>query len=44
MAIRLRKLKQGVYINLEGGMGREVGGMFKMEGIYVYTWLIHVEI
>ena len=27
-----------------GGMGREVGGRFKREGIYVYLWLIHVEV
>ena len=26
------------------GMGREMGGRFKREGIYVYIWLIHVEI
>ena len=25
-------------------MGREVGGSFKREGIYVYLWLIHVEV
>ena len=25
------------------GMGREMGGSFKREGIYVYLWLIHVE-
>ena len=24
--------------------GREMGGMFKREGIYVYLWLIHVEV
>ena len=40
----LRKLKQGLCINLEGGMGRKVGGRFKGEGIYVYLWLIHVEV
>ena len=27
-----------------GRMGREIGGSFKREGIYVYLWLIHVEI
>ena len=27
-----------------GGMGREMGGNFKREGIYVYLWLIHVEV
>ena len=26
------------------GMGREMRGRFKREGIYVYLWLIHVEI
>ena len=25
-------------------MGREVGGRFKREGIYIYLWLIHVEV
>ena len=25
-------------------MGREVGGRFKREGIYVYLWLIDVEV
>ena len=25
-------------------MGREIGGRFKREGIYVYIWLIHVEV
>ena len=25
-------------------MGREMGGTFKREGIYVYLWLIHVEV
>jgi len=27
-----------------GGMRREMGGRFKREGIYVYLWLIHVEV
>ena len=27
-----------------GGVGRELGGRFKREGIYVYLWLIHVEV
>ena len=40
----LRKLKQGLCINLEGGMGWEMGGRFKREGIYLYLWLIHVEV
>ena len=37
----LRKLKQGLCINIEGW---EMGGRFKREGIYVYLWLIHVEV
>ena len=44
-AVQLRKLKQGLCINLEGwdgeGDGREVQ---KGERIYVYLWLIHVEV
>jgi len=43
-AVCLRKLKQGLCINLEGWDGRERGGSFKWEGIYVYLWLIHVEV
>ena len=27
-----------------GGVGREMGGKFKSEGIYAYLWLIHVEV
>ena len=42
-AVCLGKLKQGLGINLEVGMGREMGERFKKEGIYVYLWLIHVE-
>ena len=41
-AVWLRKLKQGLCINLEGWDG--AGGRFKREGIYVYPWLIHVEV
>ena len=40
-ALCLRKLKPGLCINLGGEMGREMGGRFKREGIYVYLWLIH---
>ena len=43
-AVCLRKLRQGLCISLEGWMGREMGGRFKREGIYVYLWLIRVEI
>ena len=28
----------------EEKQGREIGGMFKREGLYVYLWLIHVEV
>ena len=42
-AVWLRKLKQGLCINLEGWDGEE-DWRFKMEGIYVYLWLIHVEV
>ena len=42
-AVWLRKLKQGLCINLEGldgaGDGREA-----QKGGYVYLWLIHVEV
>ena len=39
-----RKLNQGLCTNLEGGMGREMGGRFRREGICVYLWLIHGEV
>ena len=42
-AVWLRKLNQGFCIN-PGGTGREMGGRFKRERIYVYPWLIHVEV
>ena len=43
-AVWLRKLKQRLCINLEAWDGRETGGRFKREGIYLYLWLIHVEV
>ena len=43
-AVWVRKLKQGLCINLERWNGAEVGGRFKRERIYVYLWLIHVEL
>ena len=43
-AVWLRKLKQGLCITLEVWHGGEMGGSFKREGIYVYLWLIHVEV
>ena len=35
---------RGSVSTLRRGMGRELGGRFKREGIYVYMWLIHVEV
>ena len=43
-SVCLRKLKQGLCTILGGGIGREMGRRFKSEGIYVYLWLIHVEV
>ena len=34
----------GFCINLEEWDGEGDGGSFKREGIYVYLWLIHVEL
>ena len=39
-----RKLKQGSVSTRRGGMGRELGGRFKREGVYVCLWLIHAEV
>ena len=39
-----RELKQGLCINLRGGMGREMGVRLKREGTYVYLWLIHDDV
>ena len=44
VAVWLRKLKQGLCINLEGWDGVGDGRRFKREGIYVYLWLIHAEV
>ena len=35
-AVCLRELKQGLCVNLGGGLEREMGGSFKREGMYVY--------
>ena len=43
-AVWLRKLKQGLCVNLEGQDGEGDGREVKQEGIYVYLWLIHVEV
>ena len=39
----LRKLKHGLCINVQGWDGEEDGREFQ-EGIYVYLWLILVEV
>ena len=38
------KLKQELCISLEGWVGREMVGEVQKGGIYVYLWLIHVEV
>ena len=43
-AVWLRKLKQGLCINLEGWDGEGDGREVQREGIYVYLWLIHIEV
>ena len=43
-AVCLRKLKQGLCINLEGWVGEKDGREIQREGIYVYLWLIPVEV
>ena len=42
-AVWLRKLKQGLCINLERWDEEGMGGRLKREGIYVYLWLIHID-
>ena len=43
-AVWLRKLKQGLCINLEEWDGRKMEGRFKRKRIYIYLWLIRVEV
>jgi len=43
-AVWLGEPEQGLWSAWRGGMGREVGGRFKREGICAYLWLIHVEV
>ena len=44
-AVWFRKLKQGSVSTWRGEMGKgEIAGRFKREGIYVYLWLIRVEV
>ena len=35
---------RGSVSSWRGGVGREMGGRFRREGIYVYLWLIHVDV
>ena len=35
---------RGSISTYRGEMGREMGGRFKREGVYVYLWLIHVKV
>ena len=44
-AVWLRKLKQGLCINLKGWDGERDGRKFQKGGdIYIYLWLIHFEV
>ena len=43
-AVWLRKLKQWLCINLEGWDWERDGREFQEGGVYVYLWLIHVEV
>ena len=43
LAVCLRKLKQGLCINLEEWDGAGDGREVQREGIYIYLCLVHVE-
>ena len=43
-AVWLRKCKQGLCIHLEGWDGEGDEREVQRKGIYVYLWLIHVEV
>ena len=43
-AVWLRKLKQGLCTKLEGWDGEGGGRTFRRQGVYVYIWLIYVEV
>ena len=38
-AVWLRKLKQGLCVNLEGWDGRKMERRFKRKGIYIYIYI-----
>ena len=42
-AVGLRNSPRGSVSTTRGWMGREMGGKFEREGVYVYLWLIQVE-
>ena len=43
-AVWLRNSNRGSVSSERGGMGREMGEKLKREGLYVYLWLIRVEV
>ena len=43
-AVWLGKIKQGLCINLEGWVGEGARKEIQRVRIYVYLWLIHVEV
>ena len=44
MFVKNTHSNRGSVASKRGGLGSEMGGSFKREGIYVYLWLIHVEV
>ena len=43
-AVWLRNSNRGSVSSWRGRMGRKMGRKFKREGIYVYLWLINIEV
>ena len=39
-----KKSNRGSVSSYRGRMGRKMGGKFNREGIYIYLWLIQVEV
>ena len=39
-----QETETGSVLAWRGGVGQEMGGRFKREGIDVYLWLIHVQV
>ena len=44
IAVWLRNSNRGSVSSERGGRGREMGEKLKREGLYVYLWLIRVEV